>query len=129
MTLENIRKVLIVEDEKPIQKALEIKFLASGFEVKTADDGQAALDMLASYTPDIILLDIIMPVKDGIAVLHELKAKPEWAKIPVILLTNLNDPDKITEAVAMGVKDYAVKSDWKIEDVVDKVKQRLLEAQ
>ncbi len=73
----------------------------------------------------MILLDIVMPVKDGMSMLGDLKENSQTRDIPVILLSNLSDPEKAIMAMKEGVYDYLVKSDWKIEDVVLKVAERL----
>jgi DNA-binding response OmpR family regulator len=121
-------KVLIVEDEEIMRKALVEVFQREGFEVEGAGDGEDGLALAMSTKPDIILLDIMMPKKDGISMLKDLR-QDEWgAHVKVILLTNVSDVAKIAEAMESGIGesyDYLVKTDWKLEDVVSKVKMRL----
>ncbi|HYF05888.1 MAG TPA: response regulator [Patescibacteria group bacterium] len=117
--------VLVCEDEKAMQEALAMKFGLTGFQVETADNGQIALDKMREKKPSILMLDIIMPVKDGLTVLTEMSADDQLKDIPVILLTNLNEPNKIMEALTLGAKDYVVKADWNIDDIVKKVKDKL----
>lgn len=118
-------KILIVEDETPMREALLFKFQKEGFEVIAARDGEEGLSLAEKERPDLILLDIIMPKMDGMTVLQKLRGE-DWGKdIPVILLTNLSESEKAIEAMGKGVHDYLVKSDWRLEDVVAKVRERL----
>ena len=123
--MKNNKKILIVEDELSLLNVLTSKFEKEGFTVLKAVNGLEGLRVIEQETPDIVLLDIIMPVMDGMTMLKRMKEE-EWGKdIPVILLTNLSDSNKIAEATKSGVYDYLVKADWKIDDVAKKVKSRL----
>ena len=117
--------MLIVEDERSLLKALVEKFAHQGFRVLTAENGEKGLNLALENQPEVILLDIVMPKMDGISVLRQLKADKRTKDIPIILLTNLYDNDKLMEASKVGVFDYLIKSDWKIEDVVKKVREKL----
>ena len=120
-----MKKILIVEDEKILLKDLADKFTKEGFEVITAGDGQAGLNVAIQNHPDLILLDIVMPIMDGMTMLYQLR-KDEWGKtVEVILLTNLSDSDKIADSYLEDVHDYLVKSDWTLDDIVAKVKAKL----
>jgi len=121
----NGHKVLIVEDEKSLREALAKKFTHEGFEVFTAENGERGCELAIEKHPAIILLDVVMPKMDGIAVMQKLRMESTTKDIPIILLTNLSENEKIAEAVQFGVFDYLIKSDWKIEDVVAKVKEKL----
>lgn len=117
--------ILIVDDEEPLRRALGDKFEHAGFRVLPAENGKQALQLATAEHPDLVLLDIVMPRLDGIAVLKQLRADEQTKHIPIILLTNLADNYKLMEATAAGVFDYLIKSDWKLEDVVKKVKEKL----
>jgi DNA-binding response OmpR family regulator len=117
--------VLIVEDEKSLREALAKKFTHEGFGVLTAENGEKGYALAVENRPAVILLDIVMPKMDGIAVVQKLRIESTTKDIPIILLTNLSENEKIAEAVQFGVFDYLIKSDWKIEDVVAKVKEKL----
>lgn len=127
---ENEKTILVVEDEASLRKVLSDKLKHVGFKVEQAADGVEGLKKALDVHPDLILLDVMMPKMDGIGVLKELH-KDKWgAYVPVILLTNVGDPIKAAEATEagvtnMGLMDYLVKSDWKMDDVVTKVKQKL----
>ena len=116
---------MIAEDEEPLLKAMVTKFSSEGFVVLQAHDGEKALQIALKERPDIILLDILMPKMDGMTVCKKLR-EDNWGKdAPIIFLTNLNDVKRVTEATEEGVFDYLVKSDWHINDVVKKVKEKL----
>ncbi|MFA7245250.1 MAG: response regulator [Candidatus Magasanikbacteria bacterium] len=117
------QKILIAEDEKPMARALEIKLNKVGFETTIVFDGVAALEELASNKYDLLLLDLMMPNKDGFSVLEDIKTKK--IKVPVIVSTNLNQKDDIEKAMSLGAKDYFVKSDTPISDVVEHIKKVL----
>src|SRR6185436_5846383 len=121
MTVTNANNghmMLIVEDEKSLLKALAEKFGHEGFRVLTAENGEKGLGLAKENLPEIILLDIVMPKMDGLTVIKNLRAYEKTKKIPVILLSNLYDNERVAEAGKYGVYDYLIKSDWKLEDVV-----------
>jgi len=120
--MENKKQVLIIEDDKTIRRALEEKFHGAGFDVIIARNGKEGLTLGINERPDAIVLDIIMPEMDGMEALKALRKHEEWgAHVPVLVLTNANDPKRIREAIERNVSQYLVKSDWNIEDVVKKV--------
>lgn len=119
------KDVLIVEDEKPLVAALRRKITDAGFDVREAYDGQEALLKVAQKKPDLILLDLILPVKDGLSVLRSLKSSEENKNIPVIVLTNLSDDKKVFEVLKAGGSDYLIKVNYSLDLVISKVKERL----
>lgn len=120
------KKILIVEDEAPLRTAVNDILTFEGFEVFQAKNGQEGLDLALKEHPDLILLDLMMPIMDGLTMLEKLRQDAEFGKhAAVILLTNINDPDKVAMATEAGSYDFLVKSDWNIEDVVKKIKGRL----
>ncbi len=123
--MEREIKILIVEDEEPMLRALTDKFSDEGFSVIQAKDGEEALEMALTTNPDIILLDIILPKMDGMTMLKKLREDEKGANVPVILLTNLDYSVGVAKAVESGAYDYLVKTDWSLDDVVNKVKERL----
>ncbi len=116
-----MKKVLIVEDDKFLLSAYRVKLTKAGFEIKIATDGEEALKILREDKPDVILLDLVMPRKDGFAVLEELKTNPVWKSIPVIVLSNLSQKEDLEKAKALGAKDYLIKSDLSLKDLVEKI--------
>lgn len=119
------KKILIVEDEKSISNALKIKLENAGYEVSQAFDGQAGLEVALKEKPDLILLDIIMPVLDGMSMLEQLREDNWGSKVPVVILTNLSDSNKVQDAASQKVYDFLVKADWQISDVLKVVKHYL----
>ena len=104
---------------------LAVKFKREKFIVYEATNGIEGLDVVKKKKPDLILLDIIMPVMDGLSMLNLLKSD-DWGKdIPVIILTNLSDAEKISQATENGVYVFLIKSDWHIDDVVRNVRKKL----
>jgi DNA-binding response OmpR family regulator len=120
-----MKKVLIVEDESTIIKALSSKLESDNLSVLLAVDGEEGLSKALSEHPDLILLDLIMPKMDGLTMLAKLR-EDKWGKqVPVIILTNLTDAKTETEAMKKGVHEYLIKTDWTIEDVMKKVNEKL----
>ena len=122
------KKVLIVEDEAPMLAALTDKFEREGFSVEGARDGKTGLDRARVTKPDIILLDIVLPVMDGLTMLKQMRATNDWGKtVPVILLTNLSaDKAEIVRTVAETEPSYyLVKTDWTLDQIVEKVREQL----
>jgi DNA-binding response OmpR family regulator len=118
-------KILVAEDDKLISASLGDALKTAGYETVAAYDREEALALLKEQKPDLMLLDIMMPKLDGISVLWELKANPETAKTPVIVLTNIGDVETISKIVEAGAVDYLLKSDQSMDDVVKKVQDVL----
>jgi DNA-binding response OmpR family regulator len=119
------KKVLLVEDDPFIRDIYQVKFSQEGFEVSMAENGAEALKKMKQSVPDIILLDIIMPYMDGMETLKNIKDNEEWKKIPVIMLTNISEKEKITKSEDYGINEYLIKSHFTPSEVVQKVKTLL----
>lgn len=118
--------ILIVEDEELMLTPLSDKFTNEGFEVIKAVDGEEGLTKALELKPDLVILDIMMPKMDGMTVMKKLREDEKWGKdAPIVMLTNLSDPDNVSEAAKYNVFDFLVKTDWKLDDIVDFVKQKL----
>ena len=121
-------KILIIEDDVFIRDIYQIKFAQEGFDVVVAENGVVAIEkMEQNINPDIILLDVIMPRMDGIEVLKKIKAKDNWSKIPIIMLSNISEKEKIIEGKSLGVNEYLIKSNFTPSEVVEKVNILLYE--
>lgn len=118
-------KLLIIEDDAVLRKALGEYLNSEGFEVVYAEDGEIGIELIKSEKPDLILLDIVLPKKDGYQVLQESKENPETKHIPIVLLTNLGSISDVERALEMGATTYLVKADYKLEEVTGKVKEIL----
>ncbi|MBD3311551.1 MAG: response regulator [Candidatus Magasanikbacteria bacterium] len=117
------KKILVAEDEKPMARALELKLTSAGFSVSVAYDGADALEKMSKNKYDLLLLDLVMPKKDGFTVLEEMKEK--GIKIPVIVATNLSQDGDKEKTKQLGASEYLVKSDVPISDVIEIVKKTL----
>ena len=114
------KKVLVVEDEKPLAHALELKLTREGFAVTVARNGQEGLDLIRSQTFDVVLLDMMMPILDGFHVLENLQ---DMQNKPVIfVLSNLSTRDDEGKILAMGAKKYFIKSNTPLSQIVEEVK-------
>lgn len=126
--MENKKTILVVEvveDETPLRNALVEKLRRENFQVLDAKNGEEGLQIALQAHPDLILLDIIMPKMNGLEVLDQLRADA-WGKTAhVIMLTNLSDNEKVAAAMNNHAFDYFVKSDIKIQEVVDRIKEKL----
>ncbi len=117
--------VLIVEDDKFFVKAFKDKLKREGFNVAIALNGKEAMLRLKEEKPDIVLLDLIMPVKDGFEVLEEMKLSDDLKDIPVIILSVLEQSKDVKKGLELGAVDYLVKGDFSISAVVKKIKEHL----
>ncbi len=122
---EEKKKILIADDEKEIVKALSDHLVWSGFQVAAAYDGEECLQEVESFKPDLILLDVVMPKMDGIAVLKKLKESASTKDIPVLLLTNLDSLDKVADTLEAGGTQYLIKSNYSSEELEEKIRAAL----
>ena len=120
------KTILIAEDELSMLDALSAKFKSEGFRVLEAKDGEEALKLAEDEHPHVILLDILMPKMDGLGVMKKIRGHNKWGEqVPIMMLTNLSDPESVSIAANYHVYDFLVKTDWKLDDVAMLVKQRL----
>ncbi len=120
------KKVMIVEDDEHISKVYEIKFAKEGIASSLARDGVEAVTKITAEKPDVILLDLMIPKKDGFEVLTEIKKNPELVNIPVLVLSNLGQKSDQERAMVLGANEYLVKVDYPIQEVINKVKAYLV---
>lgn len=118
-------RVLVVEDDQFLRELLERKLKSEGFAVETAIEGESALAKVKSFTPEIVLLDVILPGVDGFSILEQLKADPTLVGIPVVMLTNLGQKDDVEKGMKLGAVGYLVKAHFTPGDIVEKVKETL----
>lgn len=114
-------KILVAEDDKFIASAYKVKLTKAGHEVKVVSDGKETLNALKSFPADLIILDLIMPRVDGFAVLEYLSKDPNLKSIPVIVASNLGQADDIVKATKLGAKEYVVKTDLSMKDLLEKI--------
>jgi DNA-binding response OmpR family regulator len=118
------RKVLIVEDDTSLANALKDAFTDAGFEVFYAENGQKGLEIAKASKPNIILLDLMMPVMNGKVMLRKLREIAEFKSLPVIVLTNAGQVDNVRETVDYDdAIEFLIKSNVSLEEIVEKVKR------
>jgi CheY-like chemotaxis protein len=115
--------ILIIEDEDFLTQALEDNLVLEGYVIEKAVDGQEAVEKIIKSKPDLVLLDLLMPKKDGFYVLEKIRNDSVCRNIPIIALSNLGEDMVIEKAKAAGVKDYLIKSEHSVEDIIKKVKE------
>lgn len=124
--MSDAKKILIIEDDEFLLRMYTAKLTLEGYRVISAVDGDKGIRSAIKHNPDLILLDLILPKKDGFEVLKELKAKSETKNIPVLVLTNLGQKQDIDRCFALGVTDYLIKAHFIPSEVVVKI-NRILE--
>ena len=120
-------KILVVDDEPNIVLSLEFLMKQAGFQVRTASDGEAALAAVAAEQPDLMLLDVMMPRKNGYEVCQAVRANPDWKGIRIIMLTAKGREVEREKGMALGADDYITKP-FSTQEVVDRVRELLAEA-
>lgn len=116
-----MKKLLIIDDDSTLLRVYHDYFQKLGYDVTTASDGEMGLAQARATRPDCLLLDVMMPKMDGLAMLQQLRKDAMLAETPVILLTNLEDTTTVSQAVQLGGFQYLVKSRSSLQDVADKV--------
>ncbi len=119
------KKILFIEDEAALQKAVTSALVDAGYAVSSALNGDDGLRIARQEMPDLILLDLVLPQKGGFAVLEELKKDPATARIPVIIMSNLEGTGEVDRALALGATTFLVKMNYKLDEVVAKVRNIL----
>lgn len=123
MVKDKNRKILLVEDEKSISRAIKLKLSISGFETEIAENGVDALELLKTKKFDLILLDIMMPKMGGFEVMEEMKKNKD--KTPIIVLSNLSQEEDGKRAKELGAVDFFVKSNSPLSEIVDRINKFL----
>lgn len=119
------KKILIVEDDPPIRQLYDFKLKLEGFDVKTAEDGELGLAEAEKFMPDLILLDLKMPVMNGEDMLENLRSKPWGSEIKVVVLTNISRDEAPAKLRLLNVERYVVKAHYTPQQVVDLVRDIL----
>jgi DNA-binding response OmpR family regulator len=120
-SMENKKKILIIEDDLFIRDIYHMKFSQEGFDVVIAEDGIRGLEELEKSIPDIVLLDVVMPRMNGVEVLKTMRNDARFNKIPIIMLTNISEKENISQDAGSSPDDYLIKSHFAPSEVVDKV--------
>lgn len=114
-------KILVVEDDIMLNKIYQTKLAMLGYQVFAAYDGEEGLMMMGEHQPHLVLLDLMLPKKNGFEVLEAAKQDAKLSHIPVIILSNLGQEGDVKKGVELGAIDFLVKSNVKLEGVVDKI--------
>ena len=120
-----MKKILIIDDDKTFQKTMSDMLKTKGYDSISAVDGEEGLIKAISENPDLILLDIRMPKLDGMGFLQAINEKIGVKKIPILITSNLEGIDKISEGVAFGVKGYIIKSNETLGSIMKRVEENL----
>jgi len=120
-----MKKILFIEDEPSLQQAVSRIIQERGYLLLSALDGENGLELAQKEKPDLILLDLILPKKDGFKFLEELKKNPDTADIPIIILTNVEEDESVQRALELGVTTYLVKTNYLLEEIAEKIKEVL----
>ncbi|NOQ68252.1 response regulator [Patescibacteria group bacterium] len=118
-------RVLLVEDDDFLRKICRTKMEREGFNVSVAINGKEALKKIIEGDPQIVLLDIILPIMDGFEVLKRVKEDPSKSSVPIIMLTNLGQESEIEKGFKLGAEDYIVKAHLTVGEIIEKVKEIL----
>ena len=119
---ENKKRVLIVEDDFQISKVYQIQLEREGIFSILARNGEEAIELLDEARPDLIILDLMIPRKDGFWVLEEVRKNPKYSNIPIVIISNLGQKDDKIRALGLGATEYWVKVNVSIKDIMEKIK-------
>jgi DNA-binding response OmpR family regulator len=120
-----MQKILIVEDDNILAKAVNLALAAEGYETLVATDGEDALAKAKEFKPNLILLDLILPKKSGEEVLAELKKDGATKRIPVLVTTVKSEMETVSQCVKLGAKGYFIKAHYTLEEILKKVREAL----
>ena len=120
-----MKKILLIEDEEIMINLLQKKLTNESYEVFVAKNGIEGLKKMKEVEPDLILLDIVMPVMGGFEVMEEMQKSPELKKISVIVISNSGQPVELDRAIKLGAKDWLIKTEFDPKEVLDKVVKQI----
>lgn len=121
MAVSEKKLIVVVEDEDIILKLLTKKLVSAGYDVKSAKDGVTGLELIKNTNPNLLLLDMMLPVKDGYWILQQLNIEHILPKLLVIIISNSGEPVEVDRALKLGVRDYLIKVNFDPEEVLQKV--------
>ena len=119
------KKILIIEDEELLYNLLQRKLSEEGYEASVAKDGVEGMKMIKEMKPDLVLLDIVMPNKNGFEVMDEMQADERLKHIPIIVISNSGQPVEIDKAKESGARDWLIKTEFDPQEVIEKVKKQI----
>lgn len=116
------KKVLLIEDEKTLVELYTEGFIDAGFDITAVLSAEEGLEAVKKEKPDLIVLDILLPRENGIFFLKKLRADPKIKSIPVVVLSNFDDPETRKKSAKLGVKEYLIKTDYAPHELIEKIK-------
>ena len=119
------KRILIVEDDIQISKVYEIQLQREGFSTMIARNGEEAIELFSAQKPDLIILDLMIPKRDGFSVLKEIRENSKNSTIPILIISNLGQNDDKKRAMDLGATEYLIKIDHPIQEIINKVKAYL----
>jgi len=126
INLANAKKIILIEDDRYLCRAYKDGLERAGFRLILAYDGKEGLEKIKTEKPDLVLLDLVMPVLDGFKVLKELKNDDNTRHLPIVVLTNLGQDEDIKKGMDLGAVDYLIKTEYSMREVIEKVKKYLM---
>jgi len=121
--MANQKRILIVEDDNVLRDVLGEKLAKNGYLVEKAPDGLVAMEKIHANKPDAVLLDILMPHMNGIEVLEQLHADPDFQGIPVVIISNSGQPVEVERARELGAREFLIKAVFDPNEVLEKVRK------
>lgn len=122
---EHKKKILVIEDDEHVSKVYEMKFSKEGYNTIFVMSGEEAVEKITDEKPNLVILDLMVPKKDGFVILEEIKKNPSTASIPVLVLSNLGGKGDQDRALALGANEYMVKVNYSMQEVIDRAKSYL----
>jgi CheY-like chemotaxis protein len=119
------KRIVLAEDDRFLRRACETKLRQCGFEVHTAVDGDEAVTVTKEVVPDLLLLDLLMPKRDGLGVLRALREHEPTKDLTVVILSNSSKELEMKNAASLGAAAYWVKANMSLQELCDKVKELL----
>lgn len=120
-----LKRVLVAEDDLFLNKVYALALQKEGFNVEFVKDGNEAMEAIGRESPDLLLLDLVMPIMDGFAILEKLRANPATQDLRIMVLSNLGQDDDMKAIEQYHVLDYIIKSNTHINEIVEKIKKAL----
>jgi len=115
-------KILIIEDDTVFQRVLSEALVDAGFVTASASDGEAGIRLAETEMPQLIVLDVILPKKDGFAVMEYLSKSPKLSSIPVMVITNLEGPHDVERMMTLGARGFLIKVNYSMEEIITAIK-------
>ena len=117
------KKIVLVEDDALLGKLITKKLISAGYEISIAVDGESGLSSIREKSPDLVLLDLVLPNMDGFEILKRLKSNPATNKIPVIIISNLNQKEDMNRCFQLGASEYIVKAFFTSGEILEMIEK------